>query len=59
MQGLWHAENIKALRTGRRQTQAKFAQNLLTDRNTIIRWERGTMVPNMENQKKLDALAAE
>ena len=57
MPELWQPENIKALRTGRRQTQAQFAQDLLTDRNTVTRWERGTMVPNMENQKKLDALA--
>ncbi len=57
MNNIWGAGTIKNLRVSRRQTQAEFAQDLLTDRNTIIRWEAGKSVPGMKNQRKLDELA--
>lgn len=55
----WDAESIKALRLGRsrRQTQTEFAQDLLTDRITVSRWERGLVTPSIANMKKLDELA--
>ena len=59
MDTIWGAGTIKNLRVSRRQTQAEFAQDLLTDRYTVIRWEAGKSVPSMKNQRKLDDLANE
>ena len=46
-------EKIKELRNKNKLTQQELGDKLFVSNNTVSKWERGTLLPDIDNIKKL------